>query len=134
MKKIFRVLSVLMAVVMITAALPVTVSAGSITEAKEGVVYIESHFTASSDNEFIFWDNRISGYRYLFAGESAGWRGSGFAIGEQGGPVEYIVTNAHVVLDETADGLNSIDPLSAAVTYNSQRANEVLVYFSYGAN
>lgn len=144
MKKFFKALSVLMAAVIIAAALPVTVSAGSITDAKEGVVYIESTFVASSDNDLIFWDDDlgdeygedyrgISAYRYLFKGETVYMRGSGFAIGKEGGPAEYIVTNAHVVLDQTASGLSSIDT-SGAVTYNSKRATEVSVYFSYGAN
>ena len=131
MKKIFRVLSVLMAVVIITAALPVTVSAGSITDAKEGVVYIESRYTASSDDEYIFMYSY--GYDYMDAGETLYTRGSGFAIGVEGGPVEYIVTNAHVVLDQTASGLNSVNP-NAPITYNSKRATEVTVYFSYAAN
>ena len=144
MKKFFRALSVLMAVVIITAALPMTVSARSINDAKEGVVYIESRYTASSDNDLIFWDNDLgdafgedyrgfSAYRYLFEGETVYMRGSGFAIGKEGGPAEYIVTNAHVVLDQTASGLSSVNP-NAAVTYNSKKATEVTVYFSYAAN
>ena len=132
MKKIFRVLSVVMAIVIITAAFPMTVSAGSITEAKEGVVYIESTFTASSDNEFIF--STSAGYFYLGAGETWGWRGTGFAIGDPNGKAEYIVTNAHVVLDETADGMQSIDSLGGSVQYSSKKATEVLVYFSYATN
>ena len=131
MKKFFKALSVLMTMFIIAAALPVTVSAGSITDAKEGVVYIESAFAASSDYEYIFLDR--NGYRYLNAGETVYMRGSGFAIGVEGGQAEYIVTNAHVVLDQTASGLSSIDT-SGAVTYNSKRATEVSVYFSYGAN
>lgn len=50
---------------------------------------------------------------------NAGWSGTGFAIGDPGKPVEYIVTNAHVV---TASG-----------AYKAG-STEIRVYFSYAAN
>ncbi|MCH5199573.1 MAG: trypsin-like peptidase domain-containing protein [Oscillospiraceae bacterium] len=131
MRKIFKALSALMAAAVVAAALPVTASAASVNDAKEGVVYIESTFSARSGDEFVFLDS--GGYRYLYAGETVYVRGSGFAIGEQGKPVQYIVTNAHVVLDQTAEALNTIDT-SGSVTYNSKRATEVTVCFSYGTN
>ena len=131
MKKICRVLSVLMAVVIIVAALPVTVSAASITEAKEGVVYVRSYFTAATENEYIF--EFSDGYDYLGKGRTIGFSGTGFAIGEAGKPVEYIVTNAHVILDDTASFMKMVDT-SGTVVYNSKKASEVEVYFSYGAN
>lgn len=103
MKKLFKVLSIWMAAALVVCILPsLKVYAGSFTEAKEGVVYIESYFP-------------VDDYQALVM------RGSGFAIGKVGEPVEYIVTNAHVVLAETVDG-------------NSIKATEVVVYFSYGAN
>ncbi len=51
-------------------------------EAKNGVVYIECAGITKD-------------------GRRGVWRGTGFAIGDPDKPVEYIVTNAHVVLDDT---------------------------------
>ena len=67
----------------------------SYTEAKDGVVFILSDFS----------------------GEGYYSTGSGFAIGENGKPVQYIVTNCHVVFDD--DG---------------NKADSVTVYFSAAAN
>lgn len=67
----------------------------SYTEAKDGVVFILSDFSS---------DGYVS-------------TGSGFAIGENGKSVQYIVTNCHVVFDE--DG---------------NKADSVTVYFSAAAN
>lgn len=133
MKRFFRIISVIITAVMIAAVIPVTASAGSFTEAKEGVVYIETDFIAPDDNTYIYQgsDNE---YYWLLKGEKLSYRGSGFAIGNENEPVQYIVTNAHVVLDDTAEGIRSLDPLNAAMNISSQKANEVRVYFSYGAN
>lgn len=92
MKKIFRVLSVLIAAVMLAAVLPVmSVSAASFSEAKDSVVYIETDFT-NSDGEI--YDR---------------YRGSGFAIGVPGEKVEHIVTNEHVLRNEdTGDRASEI--------------------------
>ena len=68
----------------------------SYTEAKNGVVFIYSDFSSK-------------GY---------GTTGSGFAIGGNGNPVQYIVTNYHVVFDEET----------------GDKADEVVVYFSAAAN
>ena len=132
MKKIIRTLAILVTAVMAAAMIPVTASAGSFSEAKEGVVYIESYFTAP-DNSTYIWSYGNS-YYYQEKGTTKGFRGSGFAIGNEGESVQYIVTNAHVVLDETADGIRSLDPLNATLNVASQKAGEVRVYFSYGAN
>ena len=67
----------------------------SYTEAKDGVVFILSDFSS---------DGYIS-------------TGSGFAIGENGKPVQYIVTNYHVVFDDYGD-----------------KADSVTVFFSAAAN
>jgi S1-C subfamily serine protease len=76
-----------------TSCALVTVSGpGSLDAAKDSVVFI-----------------------FATSGESAG-RGSGFAIGERGKPVQYIVTNAHCVLDRNGNRMN------------------VQVYFSVAAN
>ncbi len=64
------------------------------TAAKDGVVFIESDFSS-----------------YISTG-------SGFAIGENGKPVQYIVTNCHVVFDR----------------YTGEKADSVKVCFSAAAN
>lgn len=133
MKRFFKILSVITAALMIAAVIPMTAFAGSFSEAKESVVFIVSEFTAPNSNTYIFQD-ADSEYYWLSSGSTMNFRGSGFAIGNTGEPVQYIVTNAHVVLDDTAAGIRSLDPLNANVNVNSQRASEVLVYFSYGAN
>lgn len=126
MKKIFRYLGAALALTaaLITSVIPT--SAASFSDAKNSVVYIESEF---SNGSYIFWNSNINDYSsYSYAR----FRGSGFAIGEVGQPVSYIVTNAHLVLDETADAIHS--EILGNLNATSQRATEVKVYFSYGAN
>ena len=84
MKKMIKriactVLALAMLMICGTSAFAETITKAA--DAKYGVVYIES---AGKTAE----------------GKSAVWRGTGFAIGDPGQPVQYIVTNAHVVLDE----------------------------------
>ncbi len=138
MKKIFRVLSVLIAAVMISAVMPVTASAGSISESKEGVVLIRSEFEYSDDKPFVFktsiggeivwWDD---GYNGIWGKE-----GSGFAVGKEGDKAEYIVTNAHVVLDNTAEYIRTFTDktLAAGLDVKSIQATKVNVVFSEAAN
>lgn len=134
MKRFFRFLSVLMTAVMLTAIMPYSVFAGSFSDSKAGVVFIVSNFTAPDGRSYIFRNSSDGEYYYLNEGASVSFRGSGFAIGNEGEDVQYIVTNAHVVLDDTAEGIRSLDPMNATVNVSSKRASEVLVYFSYGAN
>lgn len=134
MKRFFRILSMLMTAVMLMAIVPHSVFAGSFSDSKAGVVFIVTQFTAPDDRSYIFQDSRDGEYYYLEAGSTVSFRGSGFAIGNEGEDVQYIVTNAHVVLDDTAEGIRSLDPLNATMNVSSKKANEVLVYFSYGAN
>lgn len=134
MKRFFRILSVFLTAVIFTVIMPSSVFAGSFSDSKSGVVFIVSNFTAAENNSYIFWNSLFGEYRYLPKGQTVSFRGSGFAIGNEGEDVQYIVTNAHVVLDDTADGIRSLDPISGAMNVSSKRASEVLVYFSYGAN
>ncbi len=134
MKKILRALSAIIAAIMMIAAMSVTAFAGSFTEAKNSVVYIVSTFTAPDDRTYILYDNEINAYDWLHKGKSKSYRGSGFAIGEENEPVQYIVTNAHVVLDHTAESIKSANPLQASLNASSKNATEVRVYFSYGAD
>lgn len=134
MKRFFRILSVLVTAVMLTAIIPYSVFAGSPSDSKAGVVFIVTNFTAPDATSYIFRNSQDGEYYYLDAGSTVSFRGSGFAIGNEGEDVQYIVTNAHVVLDDTAEGIRSLDPLHAAMNVSSKKANEVLVYFSYGAN
>ncbi len=134
MKKFLRALSVMITMIMIIAVMPVTAMASSFSDAKNGVVLIVSNFTAPDDRTYIFKNEKTGRYGWLLKDNTVSLRGSGFAIGKENEPVQYIVTNAHVVLDETAVGIKSLDPLQAGVNISSKKANEVLVYFSYGAN
>lgn len=104
MKKICAIITVFAAVCgfMLTAAVPC--SASSPSEAKDSVVFIQSTFS-----------NYVSADYGAVGGVSG--TGSGFAIGTPGKPVEYIVTNAHVVSDEAGN-----------------KADSVVVYFSLAAN
>ena len=78
-----------------------TVKINNANDARNGVVFIVS-----------------SGYARSADGDkkSATWTGSGFAIGDPQKPVEYIVTNAHVILDDFGEQCT------------------LSVYFSYAAN
>ncbi len=135
MKKILRALSAIIAAIMMMTAMSVTAFAGSFTEAKNSVVYIVSTFTAPDDRTYILYDDEDERYEWLLKSDPPkSYRGSGFAIGKENEPVQYIVTNAHVVLDDTAVGIKSLDPLQAGVKINSKNASEVRVYFSYGAD
>lgn len=87
---------VLFTAVMLIFVYPHNTMPSNYTEAKDGVVFIYSNF----------------------AGEGYASTGSGFAIGENGKPVQYIVTNYHVVFDEET----------------GEKADEVIVYFSAAAN
>lgn len=85
MKKVMKKLigAVMALITIMTCGIFVSADTVKITspiEAKNGVVYIECE-------------------GYTSDGKRGVWRGSGFAIGNPNKPVEYIVTNAHVVLD-----------------------------------
>ncbi len=148
MKRFFKLLSVMVTAVMALSLIAVPSGAETISDAKEGVVYIVSNFTSTSSNRYIWSYETLVGAGIWGRGDGSSgdygyqteydptisFRGSGFAIGNEGEPVEYIVTNAHVVLDETASGIKSLDPLNATMNVSSKKASEVLVYFSYGAN
>lgn len=119
---------------MIAAVMPITAYAGSISESKEGVVFIESEFEYSADKPFVF---NING-RWLDEGYLGTYKktGSGFVVGKEGDQAEYIVTNAHVVLDNTADYIkaNTDKSLAAGLSINSIQATKVNVVFSAAAN
>ena len=67
----------------------------------------------------------VYSYLQLTDGQSAGAMGTGFAVGKTGGPVEYIVTNGHVV------ELGYMGPK----VYQGQTASAgVQVYFSVAEN
>ena len=139
MKRIFKFTALLTAALMTLASLSLSASAKTANEAKNGIVYIESTFDGS-DQEFIFqgiYDKLygvVGGYYKLDPRDSVTGRGSGFAIGTPGEPVSYIVTNAHVVLDDTAEGVKSLDSLNETLNVSNKKATEVKVYFSYAAN
>lgn len=128
MKKIFRLLSVMTAVLLAAMIIPVTASAGSISKAKEGTVFIRAYFNYDENHRYIF--DFGSGYEYGSGISQA----SGFAVGVEGEEVEYIITNAHVVLDDTAACVKSGNALTQSIQAVSLKANDVEVYFSQAAN
>lgn len=134
MKKIFKVLSVLIAALMIASVMPITAfaAAGSISGAKNGTVYIEADFVYSDAKPYIFNFGTNAEPRYEFG--SAFSTGSGFAIGNEGENPEYIITNAHVVLDDTAACVKAGFPLGQNLSTSSLTASTVRVYFSKAAN
>ena len=91
---IIAVFAIIFVICMLVFAYPHNKMPDNYTEAKEGVVYIVSDH-----------------------GSSVG-TGSGFAIGENGKPVQYIVTNYHVVFDSST----------------GEKADSVTVCFSAAAN
>lgn len=128
MKKFFRLLSVMTAALLAVMIIPVTASAGSISEAKEGTVFIRAYFNFDESHPYIF--DFGTGYDYGSGISQA----SGFAVGVEGEEVEYIITNAHVVLDDTAACVKSGSALTQSLQAVSLKANDVEVYFSQAAN
>ena len=131
MNKLYKLISVLLISLTALCAVMMTASAAAHSTAKEGVVLITSTFTPNEKKGDYAVFRGSQGY-YLTYNETT-FRASGFAIGEQGKPVSYIVTNAHVVVDSYAEYM-STNPTDAKYDVNSRRADEVRVYFSYGAN
>lgn len=90
-----------------------TIQIKTMNDARYSVVWIYgegySYVTDSSGNKVYTEDGKVQV-------KKSAWTGSGFAIGNPKKPVEYIVTNAHVVLD----GLGDVGDLK--------------VYFSYATN
>ena len=142
MNKLYKLISVLLISAAALCAVMIPSSAAEHSKAKDGVVYIESYFTPNikKDDYAVFYGYENASYGDLDLGggyfktyNPAGFRGSGFAIGEAGKPISYIVTNAHVVVDRYAEYL-STNSTTAKTEVNSRRADEVRVYFSYGSN
>lgn len=142
MNKLYKLISVLLISAAALYAVMIPSSAAEHSKAKDGVVYIESYFTPNikKDDYAVFYGYENASYGDLDLGggyfktyNPAGFRGSGFAIGEEGKPISYIVTNAHVVVDRYAEYL-STNSTTAKTEVNSRRADEVRVYFSYGSN
>lgn len=89
MKKISKLISILFAAIFAVAAIPVTVFADEMSgleKAQNSVVYVTTDFSTYWFKDYSYGYGRVSG--------------SGFAIGDPDQPVEYIVTNSHVVSDE----------------------------------
>lgn len=144
MKKLYKLISVLLISAAALCAAMIPSAAAEHSKAKDGVVYIESTFIPNYDTRDYavfevyegFKENSLSRYLangYYMTYEQRSFRASGFAIGEEGQPVSYIVTNAHVVVDDYAR-YQSTDSTAAKTEVNSRRADEVRVYFSYGSN
>ena len=137
MNKLYKLISVLLVSAAALCAVMIPSSAAEHNNARNGVVFIQSIFTPNPRTEdyavFQYQDPTTGNYVYLPTYDQTILYGSGFAIGKQDEPVSYIVTNAHVVVDRYAEYM-SLDSTSAKFDVNSRKADEVRVYFSYGAN
>ena len=137
MNKLYKLISVLLISAAALCAVMIPSSAAEHNNARNGVVFIQSIFTPNPRTEdyavFQYQDPTTGNYVYLPTYDQTILYGSGFAIGKQDEPVSYIVTNAHVVVDRYAEYM-SLDSTSAKFDVNSRKADEVRVYFSYGAN
>ena len=98
MKKTFRIISAFISAAVAATMMCVIGSAFSPSEAKESVVYIETAYGS----------------------------GSGFAIGDPDKPVQYIITNAHVVSDDSGAKTSAVVYFSAAA--NKYMAPNIVVY------
>lgn len=143
MNKLYKLISVLLISTAALCAVMIPSSAAEHSKAKDGVVYIESTFVPNPEtNDYTVFRGSFDyvegiteplSLDYYMTFLPTNCRGSGFAIGEEGKPVSYIVTNAHVVVDRYAEYL-STNSTTAKTEVNSRRADEVRVYFSYGSN
>lgn len=137
MNKLYKLISVLLVSAAALCAVMIPSFAAEHNNARNGVVFIQSIFTPNPRTEdyavFQYQDPTTGNYVYLPTYDQTILYGSGFAIGKQDEPVSYIVTNAHVVVDRYAEYM-SLDSTSAKFDVNSRKADEVRVYFSYGAN
>lgn len=143
MNKLYKLISVLLISAAALCAVMIPSSAAEHSKAKDGVVYIESTFVPNPEtNDYTVFRGSFDyvegiteplSLDYYMTFLPTNCRGSGFAIGEEGQPVSYIVTNAHVVVDRYAEYL-STNSTTAKTEVNSRRADEVRVYFSYGSN
>lgn len=90
MKKLFAMLSAIVSAAVFAASVPVTAHADALEDAQNSVVYITRNMPAAESIEIF--------------GEEGGWEaGSGFAVGNLNEPVEFIVTNAHVITDDSGN-------------------------------
>lgn len=143
MNKLYKLISVLLISAAALCAVMIPSSAAEHSKAKDGVVYIESTFVPNPEtNDYTVFRGSFDyvegiteplSLDYYMTFLPTNCRGSGFAIGEEGQPVSYIVTNAHVVVDRYAEYL-STNSTTAKTEVTSRRADEVRVYFSYGSN
>lgn len=143
MNKLYKLISVLLISATALCAVMIPSSAAEHSKAKDGVVYIESTFVPNPEtNDYTVFRGSFDyvegiteplSLDYYMTFLPTNCRGSGFAIGEEGQPVSYIVTNAHVVVDRYAEYL-STNSTTAKTEVTSRRADEVRVYFSYGSN
>lgn len=143
MNKLYKLISILLISAAALCAVMIPSSAAEHSKAKDGVVYIESTFVPNPEtNDYTVFRGSFDyvegiteplSLDYYMTFLPTNCRGSGFAIGEEGQPVSYIVTNAHVVVDRYAEYL-STNSTTAKTEVNSRRADEVRVYFSYGSN
>lgn len=113
MKKIVCAVTLLTAAIMCMIPAFAAVKISNANDARNAVVFIygEGYTPAVNENgQYLIDEN---GYPVPTTGA---WSGTGFAVGDPNEPVEFIITNAHVVLD----------------SYGSQC--DLKVYFSYAQN
>lgn len=110
MKSIFKKIVCVVTAFVMAMAYGVTALAVTPNEARDSIVWIHgSGYSLATDNS----GNLLVDENGDYIPVNMSWSGSGFAIGDPDKPVEYIVTNAHVILDDLG------------------RIGDLTVYFSY---
>ncbi len=107
MKSIKRITAILAAMIMVFCCISFT-------------AFAEGNAVSSASNSVVFIYSEFSGYCAT---------GSGFAVGENDQPVEYIVTNAHVVTDSYTG-----NPSNYITVFFNQKANKFMIAEIYYIN
>lgn len=94
MKKLLRKISAIISAIAIAVIVPVTAHADALQDAQNSAVYVMRFLT---DEESIALFGVTGGYE----------AGTGFAIGNLNESVEFIVTNAHVITDDSGNYITS---------------------------
>lgn len=126
MKRIIK--KIVCVVTAMTMAITYGVTALAITpsESRDSVVWIHgSGYSLAADED----GNPLLDENGNFIPINISWSGSGFAIGNPDEPIEYIVTNAHVILDD----LGSVGDLTVYFSY-AQDKKAIPTVYKYDEN
>ncbi len=114
MKRIKKLAALVISLLLLVSVTAVTFAAGSVTDSLEGVARIVT--------------------TYVYEGSQYVLSGTGFFIGIAGQPVEYLITNAHVVtvydsMDNAVGWVDEVEVVFDEYNADSTMAAKVLKYF-----